>query len=67
MRDGIYQVTHKGICAGFVIRNGNAVYCAPVLRKKLTWWVTIAKYIGEEEDEVQRNPPPPVRGDPTGA
>lgn len=45
MKDGLYRVTYKGICAGFVIKNNKVVKCAPILRKKLSFWKTIAKRI----------------------
>lgn len=46
MRDGLYQVTTKYLCAGFVIRNGRVVDCAPILRKRIDYWKTIAVRIG---------------------
>ena len=38
--DGLYQVTYKQICAGFVIERGRVTACAPVLRRRLhdLWW-----------------------------
>lgn len=45
MQDGLYQVTTKYLCAGFVIQGGKVVQCAPILRKKLTYWLTVAKRI----------------------
>jgi len=48
MRQGLYQVIYKNICAGFYIdNNGKVIYCAPVLRKKFNFWKTIAVYIGD--------------------
>lgn len=44
-RDGLYQVTYKGICAGFVIENNTVIACAPILRKKFAYWWTIAVWI----------------------
>jgi len=46
MKDGLYQVTYKGICAGFVVKDGEVVDCAPILRRKINFWKTIAKWIG---------------------
>ena len=46
MRDGLYQVTTPHICAGFVIWNGRLVYCAPILRRGISFWSEIAKWIG---------------------
>lgn len=45
MPDGLYQVTTKYLCAGFVIENGIVVACAPILRKNLIYWKTIAKKV----------------------
>ena len=45
MIDGVYQVTTKYFCAGFVIKNGKLVLCAPILRKKFDYWKTIARRI----------------------
>jgi len=47
MKNGLYQVLYKGICAGFVVENGNVIECAPILRSKLVFWKTIAIWIGE--------------------
>lgn len=46
MKDGLYRVTTKYLCAGFVVENGKITRCAPVLRKKINYWVTIAVYVG---------------------
>ena len=46
MKDGLYRVVYKGICAGFVVKDGEVVDCAPVLRKNIRFWKTIAKWIG---------------------
>jgi hypothetical protein len=45
MIDGVYQVITKYLCAGFVIKNGKVTECAPILRKKIEHWKTIAKKI----------------------
>lgn len=45
MRDGLYQVNYGTICAGFVVRNGEVTVCPPVLRKKLDFFMKIAKYV----------------------
>lgn len=47
MKDGLYQVTYKGICAGFIIKDRILRKCAPVLRKNFSFWKTIAKRIGD--------------------
>lgn len=45
MKDGLYQVDYKNICASFVIENGVPVCVAPVLRSKFNYWKTIARKI----------------------
>lgn len=47
MPDGLYQVTTPYLCAGFVIEGGRVTSCAPILRKRLAYWMTIAKRIGD--------------------
>lgn len=47
--DGLYQVTTKYLCAGFTIKNGKVTNCAPILRKKIEYWKTIAMKIEEKE------------------
>lgn len=43
--DGLYRVDKYDICAGFVVENGIVTQCAPVLRKRLAYWKTIAKKV----------------------
>ena len=50
MIDGLYQVTTNYLCAGFVVANGKVIACAPILRKKLEYWFTIAQLIKPEDD-----------------
>lgn len=45
MKDGLYQVTTSYLCAGFIIENGTVIRCAPILRNKINYWITIAKWI----------------------
>lgn len=45
MSDILYQVTTSYLCAAYVVRQGRVVDCAPILRKRLTYWMTIAKRI----------------------
>ena len=42
LSDGLYQVTTHYLCAGFVVSNGRVTQFAPILRKKLDFWQTIA-------------------------
>jgi hypothetical protein len=47
MKDGLYRVKTSYLCAGFVIKNGRVTMCAPILRRKLTYWKTIAQRIAD--------------------
>ena len=42
MDDGLYQVTTPYLCAGFVVEHGRVTLCAPILRKRLAYWTTVA-------------------------
>lgn len=43
--DGLYQVTTTYLCAGFLIERGKVVLCAPILRRRLAFWLKIAKRV----------------------
>jgi len=45
MTDGLYQVTTSYLCAGFVVEHGVVVLCAPILKRKLHYWKTIAVFV----------------------
>jgi len=45
MPDGLYQVTTPYLCAGFVLRAGRVVACAPVLRRRLEYWRRVAVFV----------------------
>lgn len=47
MRDGLYRVEYRNICAGFVWKDGKIIACAPILRKNLQIWKEIAVWICE--------------------
>jgi hypothetical protein len=40
--DGLYAVIHDryGICAGVVVAGGQVLDAAPILRRRLAWWLT---------------------------
>lgn len=42
MKDGLYQVRTRYLCAGFIVENGVVVDCAPILQRRLSYWMTIA-------------------------
>jgi hypothetical protein len=46
MKDGLYIVTTDYFVAGFVIKDGKPLQVAPILKKRLQYWMTVAKFIG---------------------
>lgn len=42
MIDGLYRVLTRHLCAGFVVEHGKVIMCAPILRRRLEYWKTIA-------------------------
>lgn len=45
MRDGLYRVTTPYLCACYVVEDGKVSRCAPILRKRLPYWMTVAEKI----------------------
>lgn len=45
-QDGVWQVATGYLCAGFVVKDGKVVRCAPILRKKLPYWMKLATWVG---------------------
>lgn len=45
--DGLYRVTTRYLCAGFVVENRLIVRCAPILRGKIEYWKSIAVKIAD--------------------
>lgn len=45
MKSGLYRVVTNYLCAGFVVKDNVIIECAPILRKKIHYWVTVAKWI----------------------
>lgn len=46
MKDGLYRVETPTLVAGFVIAGGVVAACAPILRRRLGYWMTKATRIG---------------------
>lgn len=42
MSDGLYRITTHFLCAGFVVEGGRITMCAPILRRKIDYWRTVA-------------------------
>jgi hypothetical protein len=47
MKDGLYRVTTRYLCAGFVIKEDKIIVCAPILKHKISYWKTVAIRIGD--------------------
>jgi hypothetical protein len=45
MSDGLFRVTTSYLCAGFVVEGGRVTRCAPILRKRLAYWMAVAERI----------------------
>lgn len=45
MRDGLYRVVTPYLCAGFFVEDGRVTDCAPILRKRISYWVTVAEWV----------------------
>jgi hypothetical protein len=45
MKDGLYRVEWRNICAGFVVENGIVTRCAPILRRRIDFFKRIAKEV----------------------
>jgi hypothetical protein len=42
VKDGLYRVTTSYLCAGFVVEGGRVTLCAPMLRRRIAYWKTVA-------------------------
>lgn len=40
IQDGLYRVTTNYFCAGYVVEGGKVTMCAPILRRRLRYWMT---------------------------
>lgn len=47
MPDGVYQVDYGNICAGFVIDRGRVIACAPILRRRLAFWLRVGVRVSD--------------------
>lgn len=52
LKDGLYQVTTKYLCAGFVVEKGQIESCAPILKGKLSYWIRVAQKV-----DIELTPP----------
>jgi len=43
-KDGLYRVEWRDICAGFVVKRGLLVQCAPILKRHFWLW-QFAKWV----------------------
>ena len=47
MKDGLYRVKTSYLCAGFTVKNNTVDRYAPILKRKILYWKTIAVWICE--------------------
>jgi len=47
VKNGLYIVCTTYLCAGFIYKNGRVIKSAPILKKKIKYWVTIAKWVSK--------------------
>jgi hypothetical protein len=45
MKDGLYLVVTPSFVAGLVVENGRVVRAAPILRRRLDFWLSRAEWI----------------------
>jgi hypothetical protein len=45
LADGVYQVREKQFVAGFTVKDGKIDQCAPILKRKLGYWIRRAKWV----------------------
>lgn len=45
MKDGLYAVVRPDWVAGFVVEGGQVVDCAPILRRRIDYWQTVARWV----------------------
>ncbi len=46
LADGVYRVVAGCFVAGFIVRKGYVVACAPILRARLAHWAARAQWVG---------------------
>lgn len=47
LADGLWAVVTDTWVAGFVVADGRVVDCAPILRRRLAYWVSVARWVSE--------------------
>jgi hypothetical protein len=45
VQDGLYRVVKPYLCGGIVVENGRVVRCAPILRRKIGYWLSVAERV----------------------
>ena len=48
--DGLYRVNTGYLTAGFEVKGGRVIRCAPILRKNFAYWKTIATRIERQSE-----------------
>lgn len=54
MPDGLYRVTTRYLCAGLVISGGCVLTAAPILWKRMDYYLTIAVRVGDDPAALPR-------------
>jgi hypothetical protein len=49
LEDGTWQVDVGGVCASFVVLDGEVIKCAPILRRSFPFWVALAKRVPDNK------------------
>jgi hypothetical protein len=54
MSDGLYRVETETFVAGFVIEHGRVTRCAPILRRRLQFWIKNASRVTRAATQTRR-------------
>jgi len=55
VKDGLYRVEVGGVCGGFEIQNDVITRCAPILRRKFSFWVKHAVLVPQQPERTSVN------------
>jgi hypothetical protein len=45
LKDGLYRVVTDYFVAGFIIKNGRVIKWAPILNRKIDYWIFQAEWV----------------------
>ena len=66
LADGVYVVIRPNFVAGFQVRAGRLEGVAPILRRKIDYWVTQAERVGPLPSTASDPPSPSPDSGPEG-